>query len=80
MGKQPGSEQKLFYYNISLEQRVSENHILRKIKAVIDFEFIYKEVKDSYGYNGNVSVPPPVILKMLLLLVLYNVGGMGVTS
>ncbi len=73
MGKQSGTEQKLFYYNISLEQRVPEKHILRKIKAVIDFEFIYKEVQDSYGYNGNVSVPPPMILKMLLLLVLYNV-------
>jgi len=73
MGKQPGNQQKLFYYNISLERRVAEKHVLRKIKAVIDFDFIYPEVKDRYGYNGNVSVPPPVILKMLLLLVLYNV-------
>ena len=73
MGKQPGNQQKLFYYNISLERRVAEKHVLRKIKAVIDFDFIYAEVKDRYGYNGNVSVPPPVILKMLLLLVLYNV-------
>jgi transposase len=73
MGKQPGNQQKLFYYNISLEQRVSENHLLRKIKKAIDFDFVYQEVNDSYGYNGNVSVPPPVILKMLLLLVLYNV-------
>jgi transposase len=73
MGKQPGNQQKLFYYNISLERRVPEQHLLRKIKAVIDFDFIYREVQDRYGYNGNVSVPPPVILKMLLLLVLYNV-------
>ena len=36
-------------------------------------EFIYKEVKDKYGSNGNVSVPPPVILKLMLLLVFYNV-------
>ena len=73
MGKQPGNQQKLFYYNISLERRVPEKHVLRKIKAVIDFEFIYQEVKDRYGYNGNVSVAPPEILKMLLLLALYNV-------
>ena len=39
----------------------------------IDFDFIYAEVKEHYGANGNVSVPPPVILKMMLLLVLYNV-------
>jgi transposase len=34
---------------------------------------VYGEVKDRYGYNGNVSVAPPVILKLMLLLVLYNV-------
>jgi len=32
-----------------------------------------KKFKETYGANGNVSVPPPVILKMMLLLVLYNV-------
>ncbi|CAB5169765.1 hypothetical protein D3OALGA1CA_5660, partial [Olavius algarvensis associated proteobacterium Delta 3] len=40
---------------------------------LIDFDFIYDEVEDAYGSKGNVSVPPPVILKMMLLLVLYNV-------
>ncbi|MGH9879660.1 MAG: transposase, partial [Nitrososphaerales archaeon] len=30
-------------------------------------------MKDRYGYNGNESIPPPVILKLMLLLVLYNV-------
>mgnify|MGYP001828608039 CR=1 FL=1 len=29
-------------------------------------------VKDTYGYNGHESVPPPVILKMMLLLVFYD--------
>lgn len=46
---------------------------LRRINEIIDFEFIYKEVKDKYGSKGNVSVPPPVILKLMLLLVFYNV-------
>jgi len=57
----------------NLEKRIREDHILRKIAQQIDFNFIYREVKDTYGDNGNVSVPPPVILKMMLLLVLYNV-------
>ncbi len=73
MGYQPPFQPKLFYYHVNLEQRVPQNHILRKIKDTIDFDFIYKEVRDTYGDNGNVSVPPPVILKMMLLLVLYNV-------
>jgi transposase len=46
---------------------------LRKVKRNIDFDFIYNEVKDKYGINGNKSVVPPVILKMMLLLIFYNV-------
>ena len=73
MGHQSHFQPKLFYYNIGLENRIPQDHILRKIREKIDFDFIYAEVKDSYGENGNVSVPPPVILKMMLLLILYNV-------
>jgi transposase len=73
MGQQDGFQAKLFYHQINLEQRIPKNHILRKIQRQIDFDFIYDEVKESYGGNGNVSIPPPVILKMMLLLVLYNV-------
>ena len=73
MGYESDFQPKLFYYNINLEQRIPQNHPLRKIKETIDFDFIYSEVKYRYGDNGNVSVPPPVILKMMLLLILYNV-------
>jgi transposase len=73
MGYQPDFQPKLFYHQIHLDQRVPRDHILRKVGQEIDFDFIYKEVRDTYGDNGNVSVPPPVILKMMLLLVLYNV-------
>jgi transposase len=73
MGQQPAPQEKLFYTGITLDKRVRRNHPLRKIDEVIDFEFIYNEVKDKYGSNGNVSVPPPVILKLMLLLVFYNV-------
>jgi transposase len=73
MGQERGFQPKLFYHQINLEQRVPPNHTLRKIQERIDFEFVYGEVKDTYGDNGNVSIPPPVILKMMLLLVLYNV-------
>ena len=73
MGQQESFQPKLFYHQINLEQRVPKDHLLRKIQEKIDFDFIYGEVKDTYGDNGNVSIPPPVILKMMLLLALYNV-------
>jgi len=73
MGRQPPYQNKLFIAGFNLEKRIREDHLLRKIAQQIDFNFIYREVKDTYGDNGNVSVPPPVILKMMLLLALYNV-------
>ncbi|MBI1998238.1 MAG: hypothetical protein HYU31_14655 [Deltaproteobacteria bacterium] len=48
--------------------------MLRKVARLVDFDFVYAEVKESYGYNGNVSMPPPMTLKLMLLWVLYNIG------
>ncbi len=73
MGVQGPNQSKLFYHNINLEKRVRPDHPLRRIAEVIDFNFVYQEVSDKYGTNGNVSVPPPVVLKLMLLLVFYNV-------
>ena len=64
---------KLFYYNFSFEDRVRADHPLRKIADLVDFDFAYDAVRDKYGQNGNVSVPPPVILKLMVLLIFYNV-------
>jgi transposase/uncharacterized protein (UPF0179 family) len=73
MGRQKKVQKKLFYTNLDLDQRIRKDHILRKVNKYVDFDFIYNEVKDKYGINGNVSVPPPVVLKMMVLLIFYNV-------
>lgn len=73
MGQQAPQQPKLFYTKFNLEQRVRTNHPLRAIAKTIDFGFAYKEVADRYGYNGNVSVAPPVLLKMMFLLYYYDV-------
>jgi transposase len=73
MGRQPPPQPSLFYTGINLEKRVRSDHVLRKAARLVDFEFVYGEVQNSYGYNGNVSVAPPIILKLMLLRLLYNV-------
>lgn len=73
MGYHPPPNDPLFSYHVQLETRVRKDHPLRRINELVDFEFIYKEVEDTYGRNGNISVAPPVLLKLMLLLVLYNV-------
>jgi transposase len=73
MGLEEPTQHKLFYTDFQLESRIRQNHPLRKIAKTIDFNFAYEAVADCYGKNGNVSVPPPVILKLMLLLIFYNV-------
>lgn len=73
MGRQEQPQNNLFHYGINLDQRVRNSHPLRKVNKLIDFDFTYADVKSCYGYNGNESVPPPVILKLMLLLIFYNV-------
>jgi transposase len=73
MGKKE-EEKKLYYYGFDLSERIPKDHPLRIIKKAIDFNFVYDEVRDKYGKKGNVSIPPPVILKMMFLLFFYNVA------
>src|SRR5213593_2413443 len=58
----------LFNYAVNLEKRVRAAHPLRRVKATIDFGFVREEVAHCYGKNGNESVAPEVILKMMFLL------------
>jgi len=67
MGQQK-SDRQLFNYAVNLEKRVRANHPLRQVKAAIDFRFVREEVAHCYGKNGNESVDPIVILKMMFLL------------
>jgi len=67
MGEQK-SERELFNYAVNLEKRVRSNHPLRRVAAAIDFGFVREEVAHRYGKNGNESVAPEVILKMMFLL------------
>lgn len=73
MGHQDQKPSQLFYYNFNIETRVPQDHPLRQVEKLIDFGFIYKEVAPLYGTNGNVSVPPPIILKLMFLLFYYDV-------
>ena len=67
-------QQELFSYQINLDERVRSEHPLRKVREHIDFMFVRGEVAGCYGYNGNVSVDPVVIMKMMFLLFFDDVA------
>ena len=58
----------LFSYRIDLDKRVRADNPLRGIAEKIDFAFVRQEVAGFYGKNGNESVDPVIILKMIFLL------------
>src|SRR2546430_5886963 len=62
------SDPQLFNYAVNLEKGVRAAHPLRRVRATIDFGFVREEVARCYGKNGNESVAPEVILKMMFLL------------
>jgi transposase len=73
MSKPQNSAPKLFYHTFCIELRIPQDHPLRRIKALIDFDFVRGRVAGLYGSRGNVSVDPAVLLKLMFLLYYENV-------
>jgi transposase len=69
---QPQSE--LFSYKVNLEKRVRADHPLRQVKQAVDFTFVRQEVRRFYGQNGNPSVDPAVLMKLMFLLFFDNIA------
>lgn len=67
------TQSNLFSYRVNLEQRIRADHPLRRVDALLDLGWVREDVAQCYGANGNVSVDPVVLVKMMLLLFLDNV-------
>jgi transposase len=61
------------YYQLSLDNLVPKNHLLRQIAEAIDFSFIYPLARPYYSHTGQPSVDPVVIFKTLLIGYLYGI-------
>src|SRR5258708_25580480 len=71
MGERDPQKQ-LWCYQVNLDKRVRSDHLLRRINETLKLDFVRREVPKFYGTKGNVSEDPVVIMKMILLLFLYN--------
>lgn len=71
----------LSYYSDLYDMIVPKDHILRKIRELIDFSFIYDELKNKYCLdNGRNAKNPILLFKYLLLKYLYNLSDNGVVE
>lgn len=65
---------------VSLEQLVPEDHLLRKIDAAIDFDFIYDLVEEKYSPdNGRPSIDPVTLIKIPIIQYMFGIKSMRQT-
>ncbi|EEO9205498.1 transposase, partial [Listeria monocytogenes] len=64
---------------ISLDDLVPEDHLVRKIDKVINFDFIYPLVEHTYSHTGRPSVDPVVLIKLVLIQYLFGIRSMRQT-
>ena len=65
--------EKLFA-NSQLSERLPENNFYRRLKNVLDLDFLYSATKHLYGDTGNLSVDPKVFFKLMLVGYLENIA------
>ena len=60
---------------------IPQDHLLRRINTMVDFSFVYDELKDKYCHdNGRNAVHPMVMFKYLLLKCIYDLSDNGVVE
>jgi transposase len=70
-GQQP-SQGSLFAC-VRLEEMIPSDHLLRRIQQAIDFSFIDRLTEPLYSGTGRPSIPPPVLVRMMLVGYLHGI-------
>lgn len=61
----------LSYYSDLYDMIVPKDHILRKIRELVDFSFIYDELKNKYCLDNGRNAKNPILLFKYLLLNIF---------
>ena len=65
MGRQNNDQGPLFY-EFRLDEAVPDDHLVRKIDAVLDLSRVYAELAPHYPTLGRPSVDPVLMIRMLI--------------
>jgi len=65
--------EKLFTH-FQLSDRVPAENFYRRLKEVLDLQWLYKSTKKYYGTEGQQSIDPVVFFKLILIGYLENLG------
>jgi transposase len=72
MGEKRGAQGQLFY-EFDLEAMVPQDHLLRKINAVLDLSGLRAELAPHYSHTGRPSIDPELMIRMLLVGYCYGI-------
>ena len=65
---------------VDLEALVPEDHLLRKIERVMDYEWLYALLSPYYCHdNGRPGIDPVVLIKMVLIQHLFGIASLRQT-
>ena len=60
-------DQGQLFYSFSLEEAVPDDHLVRKIAAVLDLSWVHAELAPHYPNNGRPSIDPELMIRMLII-------------
>ena len=72
LGNRVGLQDRLFYA-FDLEDRVPNDHLLRRLDAVLDLTWLRGELAPYYSHTGRPSVDPELMIRMLLVGYCYSI-------
>jgi len=61
------------FNSFSLADHIPEDNFYRRLKQVLDLDFLYKETEDYYGSCGRKGLDPTVFMKLCLVGYLENI-------
>lgn len=70
---QLAADQNALFYDFNLEQRIPDDHLLRKIDQFLDFSQIRSHLHSFYSYTGRPSIDPELMIRMLLVGYCYGI-------
>ena len=70
---QLAADQNALFYDFNLEQRIPDNHLLRKIDQFLDFDQIRSHLHSFYSHTGRPSIDPELMIRMLLIGYCYGI-------
>src|SRR6267143_4120561 len=66
MGRREGGQGQ-FFYAFDLDEVVPRDHLVRQIDAVLDLNWVHKELAPHYSHTGRPSIDPILMIRMLIV-------------